>query len=121
VRTGAYWRDLPERYGPWKTLYERHRLWSADGTWAYLLQQVQAAVDAVGEIDWDVSVDSTVVRAHQHAAGARVAPPPVSKGAASGELADEAAWHSLLDLPAEVVAQVRDWADRAAVSPRRST
>ncbi|MFD9297228.1 IS5 family transposase [Streptomyces goshikiensis] len=68
VRTGVQWRDLPERFGPWKTVYERHRLWSADGTWERLLQQVQAAADAAGEIDWDVSVDSTIVRAHQHAA-----------------------------------------------------
>ncbi|WP_435859829.1 IS5 family transposase [Streptomyces narbonensis] len=64
VRTGVQWRDLPER------------LWSADGTWERLLQQVQAAADATGEIDWDISVDSTIVRAHQHAAGARTAPPP---------------------------------------------
>ncbi|WP_370466705.1 IS5 family transposase [Streptacidiphilus sp. PB12-B1b] len=76
VRTGVHWRDLPERFGPWKTVYERHRLWSADGTWARLLQQVQAEADAVGDIDWDVSVDSTVVRAHQHAAGARTDRPP---------------------------------------------
>ncbi len=69
VRTGVHWRDLPERFGPWKTVYERHRLWSADGTWEHLLQQVQAAADAAGEIDWDISVDSTIVRAHQHAAG----------------------------------------------------
>jgi transposase len=74
VRTGVHWRDLPEHYGPWKTVYERHRMWSADGTWEYLLQQVQAAADAAGQIDSDVSVDSTVVRAHQHAAGARTAP-----------------------------------------------
>ncbi|MFB7678516.1 IS5 family transposase [Kitasatospora purpeofusca] len=74
VRTGVHWRDLPERFGPWKTVYERHRLWSADGTWERLLQQVQAAADADGEIDWDISVDSTVVRAHQHAAGARTGP-----------------------------------------------
>ncbi|MCX5384854.1 IS5 family transposase [Streptomyces sp. NBC_00083] len=80
VRTGVQWRDLPERFGPWKTVYERHRLWSADGTWERLLQQVQAAADAAaGEIDWDISVDSTVVRAHQHAAGARTDPPPGSK------------------------------------------
>ncbi|NEA59588.1 transposase [Streptomyces sp. SID13666] len=46
VRTGVQWRDLPERFGPWKTVYERHRLWSADGTWERLLQQVQAAADA---------------------------------------------------------------------------
>ncbi|MEE4420516.1 IS5 family transposase [Streptomyces sp. DSM 41528] len=71
VRTGVHWRDLPERFGPWKTLYERHRLWSADSTWERLLQQVQAAADAAGDIDWDISVESTIVRAHQHAAGAR--------------------------------------------------
>ncbi|MFI0773120.1 IS5 family transposase [Streptomyces sp. NPDC021218] len=70
VRTGVQWRDLPERFGPWKTVYERHRQWSADGTWERLLQQVQAAADAVGDIDWDIAVDSTIVRAHQHAAGA---------------------------------------------------
>ncbi|MFU9037365.1 MULTISPECIES: IS5 family transposase [Streptomyces] len=70
VRTGVQWRDLPERFGPWKTVYERHRLWSADGTWERLLQHVQAEADAAGEIDWDISVDSTIVRAHQHAAGA---------------------------------------------------
>ncbi|MFF5506233.1 IS5 family transposase [Streptomyces roseolus] len=70
VRTGAQWRVLPERFGSWKTVYERHRLWSADGTWERLLQQVQASNDAAGEIDRDVSVDSTIVRAHQHAAGA---------------------------------------------------
>ncbi|MFB8249105.1 IS5 family transposase [Streptomyces sp. NPDC055952] len=62
------WRDLPERFGPWKTVCERHRLWSADGTWERLLQQVQGAADIAGEIDWDISVDSTIVRAHQHAA-----------------------------------------------------
>ncbi|MGW8955584.1 IS5 family transposase [Streptomyces sp. NPDC055709] len=92
VRTGVHWRDLPERFGPWKTVYERHRLWSADGTWEHLLQQVQAAADAAGEIDWDVSVDSTIVRAHQHAAGARTAPPPApsSKGAEAPEHQDNA-------------------------------
>ncbi|MEU3317146.1 IS5 family transposase [Streptomyces sp. NPDC006662] len=58
VRTGVQWRDLPERFGPWKTVYERHRLWSADGTWERLLQQVQAEADAAGEIDWDIAVDA---------------------------------------------------------------
>lgn len=76
MRPGVHWRDLPERFGPWKTVSERHRLWSADGTWERLLQQVQGAADAAGEIDWDVSVDSAIVRAHQHAAGARTDPPP---------------------------------------------
>ncbi|MFE6979477.1 IS5 family transposase [Streptomyces sp. NPDC057682] len=71
VRTGVQWRDLPERFGPWETVYKRHRRWSADGTWTMLLSRIQAAEDAAGQIDWDVSVDSTAVRAHQHAAGAR--------------------------------------------------
>ncbi|WP_442813760.1 IS5 family transposase [Streptomyces sp. NBC_01558] len=86
VRTGVQWRDLPERFGPWETAYKRHRRWSADGTWKMLLSQVQAAQDAAGEIDWDVSVDSTSVRAHQHAAGARKAPPAAvpQKGARAG-------------------------------------
>ncbi|MFJ1998483.1 IS5 family transposase [Streptomyces asiaticus] len=75
VRTGVQWRDLPERFGPWETVYKRHRRWSADGTWKMLLSKVQAAEDAADRIDWDVSVDSTAVRAHQHAAGARKAPP----------------------------------------------
>jgi transposase len=71
VRTGVPWRDLPERFGSWKTVYERHRRWSADGTWERILQAVQAEADSQGCIDWSmVSVDSTSCRAHQHAAGA---------------------------------------------------
>ncbi|MFC8193841.1 IS5 family transposase [Streptomyces sp. NPDC057298] len=83
VRTGVQWRDLPERFGPWETVYERHRRWSADGTGKMLLSRIQAAEDAAGQIDWEVSVDSTAVRAHQHAAGARKAAPAsvVQKGA----------------------------------------
>ena len=71
LRTGAPWRDLPARYGPWQTVYERFARWEADGTWAKLLEHVQVRNDAVGEVEWTVSVDSTVNRAHQHAAGAR--------------------------------------------------
>ncbi|CAL9311441.1 hypothetical protein SUDANB148_04797 [Streptomyces sp. SudanB148_2056] len=91
--------------GPWKTVYERHRLWSADGTWERLLQQVQAAADIAGEIDWDISMDSTIVRAHQHAAGARIDPPPApaSKGAEAAEHQGEAPWQSLLARLVEVV------------------
>src|SRR5689334_8285986 len=48
LSTGAAWRDLPERYGPWKTVYERFRRWSADGTWDRLLVQVQQHSDAIG-------------------------------------------------------------------------
>ncbi|WP_217225162.1 IS5 family transposase [Streptomyces anulatus] len=80
VRTGVPWRDLPERYGSWKTVYERHRRWSADGTWDRILQAVQADADLAGRIDWGmVGVDSTSCRAHQHAAGARKTRPRVPK------------------------------------------
>lgn len=109
VRTGVHWRDLPERFGPWKTVYERHRPWSADGTWERL-QQVQAAADAVGEIDRDISVDSTIVRAHQHTAGARTNPPPgpaASKGDEGPEHQDEPPWQSLLGRLVEVVSEAR--------------
>ena len=70
-RTGSPWRDLPQRYGPWQTVWKRHATWSRDGTWARLLTAVQAQADAVGELDWLVGVDSTLVRVHHHAAGAR--------------------------------------------------
>ncbi|MFJ9250101.1 IS5 family transposase [Streptomyces sp. NPDC101776] len=80
VRTGTPWRDLPERFGSWKTVYERHRRWSADGTWDWILRAVQADADLAGRIDWSmVSVDSTSCRAHQHAAGARKRKPRVPK------------------------------------------
>lgn len=71
LRTGAPWRDLPERYGPWRTVYARFRRWQVDGTWDRLLAHVQTKSDAVGEVIWEVSIDSTTIRAHQHAAGAR--------------------------------------------------
>ncbi|GIG63704.1 hypothetical protein Lfu02_80760 [Longispora fulva] len=70
VRTGPPWREVPEHYGPWETVYGLFRAWQRDGTWARVLARLQAAADAEGIITWDVSVDSTVVRAHQHAAGA---------------------------------------------------
>lgn len=120
VRTGVQWRDLPGRFGPWKTVYERHRLWSADGTWERLLQQVQAAAEAAGEIDWDISVDSTSVRAHQHAADARTDPPPVP-GAAKMEHQVETLWQSLVARLVEVVLEARAWAARAVGSPASST
>ncbi|MEU2635190.1 IS5 family transposase [Micromonospora fulviviridis] len=71
VRTGTPWRDVPEAYPPWQTLYDWFRRWQRDGTWAKILAELQADADAAGRIDWTVSVDSTVSRAHQHAAGAR--------------------------------------------------
>ena len=74
LRTGAPWRDLPERYGPWQICYDRFVRWRRDGTWDRLLELLQAKSDAVGEVEWVVSVHSSMVRAHQHAAGARALP-----------------------------------------------
>ena len=71
LRTGAPWRDLPERYGPWRTAYDRFVRWRRDGTWERLLADAQTRSDAAGEVIWEVSIDGTHVRAHQHAAGAR--------------------------------------------------
>ncbi|MFE5999451.1 IS5 family transposase [Streptomyces sp. NPDC056454] len=78
LRTGAPWRDLPERYGPWRTVYERFARWEADGTWARLLEEVQVRDDSVGAVEWTVSVDSTINRAHQHP------PAPAKRGSSGG-------------------------------------
>ncbi len=74
LRTGAPWRDLLERYGPWQTCYDRFVRWRRDDTWDRLLAHAQTKSDAVGEVEWRVNVDSTVARAHQHAVGARRRP-----------------------------------------------
>ncbi|MEU5314935.1 IS5 family transposase [Streptomyces sp. NPDC021562] len=67
-RTGIPWRDLPrEAFGPWQTVWKRHRRWAADGTWDTVLTQLTAQADSTGGIDWTVSMDSTINRAHQHA------------------------------------------------------
>ncbi|GGJ79096.1 transposase [Deinococcus aquiradiocola] len=72
IKTGAPWRDVPRRYGPWQTCYDRFVRWSRDGTWLRLLQTIQATADQQGEIDWDkASVDSTHIRAQRSASGAR--------------------------------------------------
>ena len=71
TRTGAPWRDVPDRYGPWPPVYDMFRRWQRNGTWRKIVTALQARADAAGLITWDVSVDSTIARAHQHAAGAR--------------------------------------------------
>jgi len=67
-RTGVAWRDLPGRFGPWQTVWNRHHRFATDGTWDKLLRVIQAEADATGRVDWNVSVDSSIVRAHQHSA-----------------------------------------------------
>jgi transposase len=74
-RTGSPWRDLPAEFGPWQTVWKRHFRWSTDGTYQLMLRAVQDAGSAGGDVDDVVerllAVDSTIVRAHQHCAGAR--------------------------------------------------
>src|ERR687897_815186 len=72
LRTGSPWRCLPERYGSWKTVSSRFYRWQRAGVWDRVLAEVQRQADAEGRLDWTLHfVDSTVVRAHQHAAGAK--------------------------------------------------
>jgi transposase len=70
-RTGAPWRDLPARCGPWKTVYSRFQRWRRAGVWDRVLAALHAEADAAGGQDWGLHfVDGTTVRAHRHAAGA---------------------------------------------------
>jgi transposase len=54
LRTGSPWRDLPQRYGPWQTCFDRFNRWRRDGTWDRLLAHAQTKNDAVGEVEWEV-------------------------------------------------------------------
>jgi len=65
-KTGAPWRDLPERYGPWETVYSRFRLWSKNDVFKELFEEFTKDADMQ-----DVSIDSTFCKVHQHAAGAK--------------------------------------------------
>ena len=67
-RTGIPWQDLPgEQFGPWQTVWKRHRRFAGDGTWDKVLAALLAQAAAARDLDWAVSVDSTINRAHQHA------------------------------------------------------
>jgi transposase len=78
-RTGSPWRDLPVEFGPWQTIWKRLNRWSGDGTLDKLLAAAHGDAEIAGELEWVVSVDSTIARAHQHAAGARKIDPEVSE------------------------------------------
>lgn len=78
LRTGAPWRDLPERYGSWNSVYDRMARWKRAGVWERVLQSLQGMAQAGklpgGTVEWEVcAADSTTVKAHPHAAGARKA------------------------------------------------
>lgn len=84
-RAGVPWRDVPAEYGPWQAAYGLFRRWQRAGAWAAIVTALQVLADAGGVIDWQVSVDSTITRAHPHAAGARSdgggqAEPPAGPG-----------------------------------------
>lgn len=72
LRSGAPWRDVPQRYGSWSTVYDRFALSSADGTLDRICERLQMRLDELGKIDWELfCVDATNVRASRAAAGAR--------------------------------------------------
>jgi transposase len=91
AKTGAPWRDLPERFGPWNTVWKRFDRWSRKGTWRLVFEALQDP-----DLEWLI-LDSTVIRAHPCAAGAE------KKGTAPG------------------ARRSRRWAAAGAASARRST
>lgn len=79
AKTGAPWRDLPERFGPWGSVWKRFDRWATKGVWKRVFETIQDP-----DLEWMI-IDSTVIRAHQHAAGA------VKKGVPTKPLADPGA------------------------------
>jgi len=72
LRTGAPWRDTPERYGKWTTIYSRFQRWRKSAVWEKMFAELQTVLDVESNVDWEIHfIDSTTVRAHQHAAGAK--------------------------------------------------
>jgi transposase len=72
LHTGAQWRDIPERYGCWSTIYDRYRRWCQEGRFTCMLVALRASLDQRGQLDWEQWwVDSTSIRASRAAAGAR--------------------------------------------------
>jgi transposase len=72
LHTGAQWREVPERYGKCKSIYDRFARWRRDGTLDAILKRLQMRLDQEGRIDWDLwCIDGTNVRASRSAAGAR--------------------------------------------------
>lgn len=72
LHTGAPWRDLPERYGPWETVYSRFNRWRSDGTWTRIVTSLLDELDDKGRIDHDLwCIDGSVIRASRAAAGAK--------------------------------------------------
>lgn len=84
ARTGSPWRDMPPIYGKWQTIYSRFRRWQQAGVWDRVLAAVQADADDAGDLDWALHhLDGTMIRAHQHAAGAKKGAVTKRSGAAT--------------------------------------
>jgi transposase len=106
IRTGCPWRDVPERYGTWQSVYGLFRAWQLAGRWAAILTGLQAISAEAGLIEWVVSVDSTINRAHQHAGGARHHPdrqaePPGDEPADHGLGRSRGGWTTKIHLGCE--------------------
>jgi transposase len=67
---------------PWETVYKRFARWQTDGTWARIEAALRTQADGAKELDWDAQIDASVIRVHQHAAGARNGGSPRSRHAA---------------------------------------
>src|ERR1700716_2313047 len=65
LRASVRWRALPPVFGPWQTVWKRHRRYATDGTWDKVLTALTALADVTGNLDWVASIDSTIVRVHQ--------------------------------------------------------
>ena len=76
-RAGLPWRDLPERFGDFRVIHTRHMRWSKSGVWQRLFEQLAAEAD-----NEYAMIDSTIVRAHQHASGAKGGTKPRNASAA---------------------------------------
>jgi len=71
LATGAPWRDIPERFGPWQTVYDHYSKWRRSGVYAAIIEALQIKLDQAGLIEWDLwCVDGASVRATRAAAGA---------------------------------------------------
>jgi transposase len=103
VRTGSPWRDVLEHLGSWQAIYSLFRRWQRTGVWARIVTTSQAQADEAELITWEISVDSTIARAHQHAAEARSGP--------RRNLPAAFPWNP----------PTTRWDVRGAASPRRST
>ena len=86
LKSGAPWRDLPECYGKVGTVSSRFYRWVQAGVWQQILDSLRAEAEAAGKVDWELHMlDSSIVRAHQHSAGAKKVEPSAKRWGAVGE------------------------------------